>query len=136
MAQKADSTPTVAISPAPTAGPTRKASPHTASWIPLTRSRRIPVACETPVSIDSRAVTPAGSNTAPRTARMSTQVKVRPVVSATMGIAATATADIRSLKTEVRRRPSVSTIVPEKSEAKSVGTPLMSATSPLRRRVR
>ena len=73
VTQSASAAPTVAMSTPPRPGPIRNATPQTASCTPLTRSRGQPARAAVAGSIVSRAVTPAGSNTAPTTASTTSQ---------------------------------------------------------------
>ena len=106
----------------PTPGPSRNATPYEVSWIPLARSRVIPAARAVSGSIVVRAVMPAGSNTAPRTATAASSPRFSPTVMASTGTIATLTIDSRSLPTATRRRPSMSIRVPLNSIDTSSGS--------------
>ena len=122
VAQNALVAPTTAINRPPTPGPTRYATPQIASCIPFARSSGSPAARAASGSIDSRAVIPAGSKNAPITARTARSAKLSPTSALRIGIAATLTSERRSLTTETRRRPMMSTSVPERSDVSSNGT--------------
>ena len=97
--------PILAMSPAPIAGPNTHATPMKPSCIPLRRSRSTPDAVATSGSIVFLAVYPAGSNTAPVTAIRSIERLDNPNVIATIGNAATESAESRSAPILTARRP-------------------------------
>jgi len=79
-------------------------------------------------SIDSLAAIPAGSNTAPSAANAAIAGIVKPAVAAMIGIAATDIAESASEIIDVRRRPNLSTKVPENRLDTSSGTAAAPAT--------
>jgi hypothetical protein len=125
--QNVATAPTSAIRRPATPGPTRKATPQVASWMPLARSGARPEARAASGSIASRAVIPAGSNVAPRTASAASHPTPRPIQASSNGMAATLMSESKSLVTETARRPTRSTIVPEISDVARSG---ISVTAP------
>ena len=79
VATSAFSAPTHAMSRPPSPGPSRNATPYTASCTALARSQLHPAAVAHPGSIASRAVAPAGSRAAPSIVSTTSQVDVEPV---------------------------------------------------------
>ncbi len=130
VAHSVASAPTSPMSSPPIPGPTRNATLNTASWIPFTCSRRRPAASAVSGSIASRAVAPAGSNTAPSAATTTSSQSERTSVAAAIGTAATLTMLSTSDPIEVRRRPTRSTIVPEANAESTSGSEATAATRP------
>ena len=130
VTHRAFTAPTHAMRTPPSPGPTRKAQPQTASCTPLARSSGQSARPAAAGSIVSLAVTPAGSNTAPMTARPTSHAMSRPMKRSTRGIAATATAESTSEPMATRRRPKVSTTVPENRLEISSGSAVAAASRP------
>ena len=65
---------------------------------------------------------PAGSNTAPSTANAASMPNEAPRVASKMGTSATEVIDNASLTTATRRRPTMSTITPEKRKENANGS--------------
>ena len=104
-AQKELMEPTVAIRPAPIAGPKIQAIPMNPSWMPFRRSRPTFDAFATSASMVFLAVYPAGSKVAPAMAIRRMIESERPTVSAAIGKAATESAERRSAPMLTVRRP-------------------------------
>ncbi|GAA3193706.1 hypothetical protein GCM10020255_094460 [Rhodococcus baikonurensis] len=122
VTQSVFTAPIVAIRTPPMPGPIRYATLKLASYTLLVRSSFHLAVRVAAGSIDSLAAIPAGSNTAPSAANAAITGIVKPAVAAMIGIAATDIAERASEIIDVRRRPNLSTKVPENRLDTSSGT--------------
>lgn len=112
------------------AGPIRMVTPATPSRMPTMRSAESPERRSTAGSSASRAVIPGTSPTAPMMPKRMNQPRLRPVIASTIGSAATAAAEIRSVTTDEVRRLMRSMTTPMSRPAMIAGTAVAAATVP------
>ena len=124
------SVPKAAIDSAPMRGPRVKPRANSPSYTPLSSSRLIFAAAATSGIIDFRAVYPAGSITAPKTASARIRLKVKSVKRANTGKATTEIAEAKSVIILSWRLPNRSTAYPTSGVTKSAGRAESAATIP------